>query len=75
VLASLAWATNDLEWYSPKQFETVGGNLVITLSKEKYKDLDYVGGALNSWNKFCFTGGRLEVSLQLPGRADVYGLW
>lgn len=23
----------------------------------------------------CFTGGRLEVSLQLPGRADVYGLW
>ena len=28
-----------------------------------------------TWNKFCFTGGILEVSLQLPGPHNSGGLW
>ena len=28
-----------------------------------------------SWNKFCFTGGIVEVSASLPGDAHIGGLW
>ncbi|KAJ8606859.1 hypothetical protein MRB53_040669 [Persea americana] len=30
---------------------------------------------LSSWNKFCFTGGYVEVSVQMPGTTQVSGLW
>jgi beta-glucan synthesis-associated protein KRE6 len=30
---------------------------------------------LTSWNKFCFTGGLIEVSAQLPGNNAVPGFW
>ena len=26
-------------------------------------------------NKFCFTGGYMEASVQLPGANNVYGFW
>ena len=34
-------------------------------------------GMLQSWNKFCFTGGALEMSIQLPGGSysGGGGLW
>lgn len=30
---------------------------------------------LQTWNKFCFTGGIIEAEAILPGKADVGGLW
>lgn len=30
---------------------------------------------LQTWNKFCFTGGIIEASVELPGKANVGGLW
>lgn len=30
---------------------------------------------LQSWNKFCFTTGIIEVSLSLPGNGETPGLW
>lgn len=33
----------------------------------------YTSGMVQSWNKFCFTGGVLEMSIQLPGHADSGG--
>jgi hypothetical protein len=30
---------------------------------------------INTWNKFCFTGGRIEASVMLPGANNVMGLW
>ncbi|KAH8057351.1 hypothetical protein JL722_7009 [Aureococcus anophagefferens] len=42
---------------------------------------DYTNKALQfyhedyGWNKFCFTGGILEIRAKLPGRYDVGGLW
>ena len=30
---------------------------------------------LQSWNKFCFTGGIIEAEVQLPGDHDIGGLW
>lgn len=55
-----AWSTGDLEWYDPRMITTANGSLVITLTKQSEHDLDYMGGQVTSWNKFCFTGGRLE---------------
>ncbi len=36
---------------------------------------NYTSGMVQTWNKFCFTGGILEMSIQLPGHADSGGLW
>lgn len=30
---------------------------------------------LQTWNKFCFTGGIIEAEVELPGKSDVGGLW
>jgi len=68
---------------------TNNGNLVIktdsasatwsswnweTLSMDNYT-LPYQSGMISSWNKFCFTGGVLEVSVKLPGSEINGGLW
>lgn len=72
------WGTNDLEWYDPKQATTKGGYLRLTLAKAdpaSNHDLSYTSGMIQSWNKFCFTGGIIEVSVQLPGTSKIPGLW
>ena len=35
----------------------------------------YQSGMLQSWNKFCFTGGIVEIKAKLPGYHDKGGLW
>uniref|UniRef100_A0A8H8CQ65 Tr-type G domain-containing protein n=1 Tax=Psilocybe cubensis TaxID=181762 RepID=A0A8H8CQ65_PSICU len=69
------WATNNLEWYDPEAITTKEGSLVITLSQKRTHGMDYEGGMLTTWNKFCFTGGYVEASVQLPGASNVLGLW
>ncbi|KAM0753117.1 family 16 glycoside hydrolase [Meredithblackwellia eburnea MCA 4105] len=69
------WATTDLEWYDPDAITTSGGNLVITLSEEPIHDLNFRSGMLQSWNKFCFTGGYVEASMSLPGTPSAQGYW
>ncbi|KAF8070141.1 beta-glucan synthesis-associated protein [Lyophyllum atratum] len=69
------WATNNLEWYDPEAVTTANGSLVITLDKKPSHGLDYQGGLISSWNKFCFTGGYIESSVQLPGASNIVGLW
>lgn len=69
------WSTNNLEWYDPAGVTTANGSLQITLSKKETHDLDYQGGMVSTWNKFCFTGGYLAASVQLPGISNVVGLW
>ncbi|KAK0496775.1 glycoside hydrolase family 16 protein [Armillaria luteobubalina] len=69
------WATNNMEWYDPAAVTTTGGHLAITLSQQETHDLDYQGGLVSTWNKFCFTGGYIEASVQLPGANNVVGLW
>jgi len=73
------WQTGDLEWYEPGQLTTKNGALEITLAK--YDDitqnynLSYRSGMMSTWNKMCFTGGRIEASVMLPGINNVVGLW
>ncbi|KAG2005780.1 beta-glucan synthesis-associated protein KRE6 [Coprinopsis cinerea AmutBmut pab1-1] len=73
------WGTVNLEWYDPSQVTTEGGYLRIRLEEVEDRSLNhnmtYKGGMLQSWNKFCFTGGLLEASVQLPGSNSVGGLW
>ncbi|TFK67254.1 glucosidase [Pluteus cervinus] len=72
------WGTNDLEWYDPGSATTVNGSLEIKLSKVDPVDnhnLSYRSAMLQTWNKFCFTGGIIEASVMLPGSNSVIGLW
>lgn len=69
------WGTGNLEWYDPIAITTNGGALQITLSQTPSHGLNYQGGMIASWNKFCFTGGLIEASVTLPGANNVAGLW
>jgi len=65
------WSTGDLEWYDARQVYTKNGSLHIRIDNVEEKNgLPYRSGMLQSWNKFCFTGGYIEVSLTLPGPND-----
>lgn len=45
-------------------------------TKKFYADKKYVqSGMVQSWNKFCITGGIIEFSAKLPGDPSVGGLW
>ncbi|KZP14591.1 glycoside hydrolase family 16 protein [Athelia psychrophila] len=69
------WATNNMEWYNPTAITTANGSLEITLSEKQTHRLDYQGGMMSSWNKFCFTGGMVEMAVVLPGAPNIVGLW
>ncbi|KAF5363185.1 hypothetical protein D9758_008336 [Tetrapyrgos nigripes] len=71
------WGTNNLEWYDPSSLITRNGSLEITLSRvanpESNHNLNYKGGLMTTWNKFCFTGGMFLASVTLPGASNVQG--
>lgn len=71
------WATADLEWYDPGAIKTRNGKLEILMTAEETNGFNYRSGFLSSWNKFCFTGGYIEVSTSLPGNPvqQAYGFW
>ncbi|KAK7062618.1 hypothetical protein VNI00_000106 [Paramarasmius palmivorus] len=69
------WGTNNLEWYDPEAITTANGSLKITMSKKQTHDLNYQGGMMSTWNKFCYTGGLVVAKVILPGMSDVPGLW
>ncbi|CAL1705278.1 unnamed protein product [Somion occarium] len=69
------WQTGNMEWYDPSALMTRNGSLEITLSATPNHGLNYTGGMMSTWNKFCFTGGLVEVSVVLPGINNVAGLW
>jgi len=69
------WATNNMEWYDPASITTANGALEITLSQKQTHGLDFQGGMMSSWNKFCFTGGLVVTAVTLPGAPNIVGLW
>ncbi|KAK0226391.1 glycoside hydrolase family 16 protein [Armillaria fumosa] len=69
------WETNNIEWYDPAAVTTINGSLALTLSAKETHGLDYQGALVQTWNKFCFTGGYLAASVQLPGINNIVGLW
>ncbi|OBZ79710.1 Beta-glucan synthesis-associated protein KRE6 [Grifola frondosa] len=69
------WQTNNLEWYDPAAITTKNGSLQITLERKETHGLNFQGGMMSTWNKFCFTGGLVETSVVLPGINNIVGLW
>lgn len=69
------WQTNNYEWYDPAAVTTTDGVLRIQLSQHQEHEKNFRGGMIQSWNKFCFTGGVLVASIRLPGNAKAAGLW
>ncbi|KAI0321090.1 beta-glucan synthesis-associated [Amylostereum chailletii] len=69
------WQTVDVEWYDPAAVSTANGALELTLSKKSTHNLDYQGGMVTTWNKFCFTGGLIEAAVTLPGAPNILGFW
>ncbi|KAK2845283.1 hypothetical protein FQN49_005871 [Arthroderma sp. PD_2] len=67
--------TQDLEWYDPDAVTTKNGKLELRFDAFQNHYVNYRSGMVQSWNQMCFTGGRLEASISLPGRGDVSGLW
>ncbi|GAA5996533.1 uncharacterized protein JCM10292_003034 [Rhodotorula paludigena] len=65
----------DMEWYDPDAAITQDGKLVITLSQEPWNGMNFRSAMLQSWNKFCFTGGLIEVSASFPGNSRAMGAW
>jgi beta-glucanase (GH16 family) len=83
------YTNNALHYYSPSNVNTDGGFLNIrteplhvdiiglddaTLSPT-HETKNFRSGMVQSWNKFCFTGGIVEASVTLPGDAHTGGLW
>lgn len=83
--------TNDAQHYysASNAYTDRKGHLVIKTEVADtavvgFNDADYKkeqitkhfkSAMLQSWNKFCFTGGIVEAEIALPGRHDVGGLW
>jgi len=86
---SSAAGGGSLHFYNSSRITTANGTLRInsvikktewehydTVKKEFKKVTKYFeSGMLQSWNKFCFTGGIIEVDLILPGDPSIGGLW
>ncbi|KAG7664099.1 KRE6 [[Candida] subhashii] len=68
-------ATKDLEWYDPDAVTTANGTLNLRMDAFKNHNLFYRSGMVQSWNKFCFTQGKIEFSARLPNYGNVSGLW
>ena len=68
-------ATQDLEWYDPDAATTANGTLELTMDAFKNHELFYRSGMVQSWNKMCYTQGKLEFSALLPGYGNISGLW
>ena len=78
-----------LHFYNSTAVRTSGGMLEINTYTEKtewhhfdtlkkkwrHVQTNFTSGMVQSWNKFCFTGGIVEVDIIFPGDPAIGGLW
>lgn len=84
------YTNNALHYYDHRNIVTNSdGELEITTTAEDTEVIGFdevkqekvhltkhfKSGMLQSWNKFCFTGGIIEAEVVLPGKWNVGGLW
>lgn len=84
-----AGGSGSLHFYNSSRVTTEDGFLKINTRIEKtewthyyerekqYKKIvsDFASGMVQSWNKFCFTGGIVEIEVIFPGAHSTSGLW
>jgi beta-glucanase (GH16 family) len=51
------------------------GKLILRSKRGKNGNRPVSSAMIQSWNKFCFRKGYVEIKAKLPGRQDGYGLW
>ena len=78
-----------LHFYNSTNVRTANGMLEIKTHIEKtawnhydtvnkkwrHIQTNFTSGMVQSWNKFCFTGGIVEVDIIFPGEPFIGGLW
>ena len=64
-----------IQWYDPDAVTTSNGSLIIKFDHFPNHGVEFRSGMIQSWNKLCFKGGLVEISVSLPGAANVSGLW
>ena len=83
------YTNNALQYYNRNLVKTKHGKLVINTIMEdvsfkaedkesgKLKTMtkNYQSAMVQGWNKFCFTGGIVEMRARLPGSHKIGGLW
>ncbi|KAF8504556.1 beta-glucan synthesis-associated [Russula emetica] len=68
--------TGDVEWYDSSMVYTANGSLHVRIENVLSNGMSYRSGMLQSWNKFCFSSGYIEVALTLPGpNEETRGYW
>jgi beta-glucanase (GH16 family) len=77
----------ELQNYKPNKVKVAGGALQLTMAEEvteavlnsvngtRLVKMNKTSGMVQSWNKFCFTGGYAEFAIKLPGNAVDSGFW
>ena len=68
------------ESYTPAAVTTRNGRAVLRISRNTTYSLAnqayaYRSALLQTWNKFCFTGGYVEANVRLPGSPYLPGVW
>lgn len=78
-----------LAYYTPSMVTTKDGKMTIKTTNQEpvsWQGWDeqnkvwttftrwYKSGMVQSWNKFCFTGGIIEIDLKLPGPGNMSGM-
>eukprot|EP00536_Pseudo-nitzschia_multiseries_P001255 jgi/Psemu1/250373/estExt_Genewise1Plus.C_150142 len=85
------YTNDALHYYSASNAATnEDGELVITTEaadtdiigeddddpkKKVRKTKHFKSAMLQTWNKFCFTGGIIESQVTMPGKSEIGGLW
>lgn len=64
---------NELEYYVPANVSTGGGSLSLISRHESYGGLDYTSAAVDTYQKFSFTYGKVVIRARLPQMGP--GVW
>lgn len=64
---------HELQYYSPNEVRVEHGRLRLTADRTAYRDRSYTSGAVDTYGKFAFTYGRVEVRARLPKMGQ--GIW
>ena len=63
-------------YLSPRLVSVANGSLNLSAADQGHASAGYTGAQVTSWNKFCYTGGYLEVRYKMPGRPrEGLGIW
>jgi len=80
---TLPYTNKQLNVYNPHLPVTTNGFLQLPVTRRLrsapqpawQEGRQFESAMLQTWNKFCYTGGRAEISARLPGPGSRPGLW